>query len=166
MKPFDPTPDTLTPEGMAVIDGIILSHSGDSTQLVGILLDIQAAGERKYISRSAAAYTARKLGLKLTQVYDVITFYAALHDKPRAKYPLEVCSSAPCRVNDSDNLLDTLQNILGIGLGEVTYDGRFTIERVPCFGACDVAPAVRVNGAVYGNLTSRERILDMLRQLD
>lgn len=166
MKPFDPTPDTLTPEGMAVIDGIILSHSGDSTQLVGILLDIQAAGERKYISRSAAAYTARKLGLKLTQVYDVITFYAALHDKPRAKYPLEVCSSAPCRVNDSDNLLDTLQNILGIGLGEVTYDGRFTIERVPCFGACDVAPAVRVNGAVYGNLTSRERILDMIRQLD
>ena len=158
MKPFDPTPDTLTPEGMAVIDGIILSHGGDSTQLVGILLDIQAAGERKY--------TARKLGLKLTQVYDVITFYAALHDKPRAKYPLEVCSSAPCRVNDSDNLLDTLQNILGIGLGEVTYDGRFTIERVPCFGACDVAPAVRVNGAVYGNLTSRERILDMLRQLD
>ncbi len=166
MKPFDPTPDALTPEGMAVIDGIILSHGGDSTQLVGILLDIQAAGERKYISRSAAAYTARKLGLKLTQVYDVITFYAALHDKPRAKYPLEVCSSAPCRVNDSDNLLDTLQNILGIGLGEVTYDGRFTIERVPCFGACDVAPAVRVNGAVYGNLTSRERILDMLRQLD
>lgn len=166
MKPFDPTPDTLTPEGMAVIDGIILSHGGDSTQLVGILLDIQAAGERKYISRSAAAYTARKLGLKLTQVYDVITFYAALHDKPRAKYPLEVCSSAPCRVNDSDNLLDTLQNILGIGLGEVTYDGRFTIERVPCFGACDVAPAVRVNGVVYGNLTSRERILDMLRQLD
>ena len=166
MKPFDPTPDTLTPEGMAVIDGIILSHGGDSTQLVGILLDIQAAGERKYISRSAAAYTARKLGLKLTQVYDVITFYAALHDKPRAKYPLEVCSSAPCRVNDSDNLLDTLQNILGIGLGEVTYDGRFTIERVPCFGACDVAPAVRVNGAVYRNLTSRERILDMLRQLD
>lgn len=128
MKPFDPTPDTLTPEGMAVIDGIILSHGGDSTQLVGILLDIQAAGERKYISRSAAAYTARKLGLKLTQVYDVITFYAALHDKPRAKYPLEVCSSAPCRVNDSDSLLDTLQNILGIGLGEVTYDGRFTIE--------------------------------------
>ncbi len=166
MKPFDPTPDTLTPEGMAVIDGIILSHGGDSTQLVGILLDIQAAGERKYISRSAAAYTARKLGLKLTQVYDVITFYAALYDKPRAKYPLEVCSSAPCRVNDSDSLLDTLQNILGIGLGEVTYDGRFTIERVPCFGACDVAPAVRVNGAVYGNLTSRERILDMLRQLD
>ena len=109
---------------------------------------------------------ANKLGLKITQLYDVISFYAALHDKPRAKYPLEVCNSAPCRVNDSDTLLETLKDILGIDLGEVTYDGRFTIEKVPCFGACDVAPAVRVNGVVYGNLTDREQVLAMLRQLD
>ena len=50
--------------------------------------------------------------------------------------------------------------------GEVTYDGRFSIEKVPCFGACDVSPAVRCNGVVYGNLNSEERIIDMLRQLD
>lgn len=166
MKPFDPTPDILTAGDMAAIDRIIAKHDNDPTQLVGILLAVQAAGERKYISRPAAVYVAQKLGVKITQVYDVISFYTALHDKPRAKYPLEVCSSAPCRVNDSDSLLETLKEILGIKLGEVTYDGRFTIEQVPCFGACDVAPAVRVNGVVYGNLTDRERILAMLRQLD
>ena len=59
-----------------------------------------------------------------------------------------------------------LRAILGIDLGEVTYDGRFTIEKVPCFGACDCAPAVRVNGVVYGDLTTRERVLAMLRELD
>lgn len=166
MRPFDPTPDALTAGDMAAIDRIIAAHSNDPTQLVGILLETQAAAERKYISRPAAVYVAQRLGLKITQLYDVISFYTALHDKPRAKYPLEVCSSAPCRVNDSDQLLETLKDILGIELGEVTYDGRFTIERVPCFGACDIAPAVRVNGTVYGNLTDRERVLAMLRQLD
>ncbi len=166
VKPFDTTPEELTKVDMAAIDRIIAENDGDPTKLVGILLSVQAAGERKYISRPAAVYIADKLGLKITQLYDVISFYTALHDEPRAKYPLEVCSSAPCRVNDSDTLLETLKDILGIELGEVTYDGRFTIEQVPCFGACDVAPAVRVNGAVYGGLTSRERVLEMLRNLD
>lgn len=166
MKPFDPTPDELTAGDMAAIDRIIAEHDNDPTQLIGILLAVQAAQERKYISRPAAVYVAQKLNLKITQLYDVISFYTALHDKPRAKYPLEVCSSAPCRVNDSKQLLETLKEILGIELGEVTYDGRFTIECVPCFGACDVAPAVRVNGVVYGNLTTPERVLAMLQELD
>jgi NADH-quinone oxidoreductase subunit E len=166
MRPFDLTPDVLTESDLATIDRIIAEHDNDPTKLVGILLSVQKEGERKYVSRPAAVYVAEKLGLKITQLYDVISFYTALHDQPRAKFPLEVCSSAPCRVNDSDALLETLKDILGIDLGEVTYDGRFTIEQVPCFGACDVAPAVRCNGVVYGNLTDRERVLAMLRQLD
>ena len=51
-------------------------------------------------------------------------------------------------------------------MNEVTYDGKFTIEKTPCFGACDVAPAVRINGTVYGKLTTREKIQDMLNSLD
>lgn len=166
MKPFDTTPAVLTESDKAIIDRIMADHDNDSTQLVGILLDVQANSERKHISRPVAVYLADKLGVKITQIYDVISFYTALHVRPRAKYPLEVCNSAPCRVNDSDTLLETLKDILGIELGEVTYDGRFTISKVPCFGACDIAPAVRVNGVVYGKLTDREKILAMLRQLD
>ena len=166
MKPFDTMPAELTEQDKADIDGVIAEHDNDPTQLIGILLGVQAIAERRYISRPAAVYIANKLGLKITQLYDVISFYSKLYDKPRAKFPLEVCNSAPCMVNDSDTLLETLKDILGIDLGEVTYDGRFTIQKVPCFGACDVAPAVRVNGVVYGNLTDRERVLAMLRQLD
>ena len=127
---------------------------------------VEAAVERHYIPESAAYYVAEKLGVKPTQVYDVISFYSALHDKPRAKFTLEVCSSAPCRVKDSDTLLERLKRLLNLEVGEVTYDGRFSIEKVPCFGACDVSPAVRVNGVVYGHLDSEERILDMLQQLN
>ena len=166
MKPFTQAADVLDKELADKIDGIISAHNGDATQLVGILLDVEAAVERHYIPESAAYYVAEKLGVKPTQVYDVISFYTALHSKPRAKFTLEVCNSAPCRVKDSDTLVETLKRLLNLEVGEVTYDGRFSIEKVPCFGACDVSPAVRVNGVVYAHLDSEERLLDMLHQLN
>ena len=101
MKPFTQTADTLDQELADKIDGILAAHGEDPTQLVGILLDVEAAVERHYIPEAAAYYVAERLGVKPTQVYDVISFYTALHDKPRAKFTLEVCSSAPCRVKDS-----------------------------------------------------------------
>lgn len=131
MKPFTQAAETLDQELAEKIDGILAAHGGDPTQLVGILLDVEAAVERHYIPESAAYYVAEKLGVKPTQVYDVISFYTALHDKPRAKFTLEVCSSAPCRVKDSDTLLERLKRLLNLEVGEVTYDGRFSIEKVP-----------------------------------
>ena len=62
-------------------------------------------------------------------------------------------------------LLDTLKKILNIEVGEVTYDGRFMIEEVPCFGACDVAPAIRINGKVYGHLDTPEKVRSVLSSL-
>ena len=151
MKPFAKKLTELTPEMVSLVDEIIASHDGDATQLVGILLDLEAAVERHYIPEPAAYYLAERLEIRPTQVYDVISFY---------------CDSAPCRVKDSDTLCETLQRLLNLEVGEVTYDGRFSIEKVPCFGACDVSPAVRVNGVVYGHLDSEERIVNMLQQLD
>ena len=157
--------DTHARAGRA--DGRDLAAHGEiPPSWLGILLDLETAVERHYIPEPAAYYLAERLEIHPTQVYDVISFYSALHDKPRAKYTLEVCTSAPCRVKDSDTLWRRLKRLLNLEVGEVTYDGRFSIEKVPCFGACDVSPAVRVNGVVYGHLDSEERIMDMLRQLD
>ena len=88
MKPFTQTADTLDQELADKIDGILAAHCEDPTQLVGILLDVEAAVERHYIPEAAAYYVAERLGVKPTQVYDVISFYTALHDKPRAKFTL------------------------------------------------------------------------------
>ena len=111
-----------------------------------------------------AFYIAEKLPIKLSIIYDCLTFYASLSVRPRAKYPLQVCRSVVCRVNESDSLLDTLRRLLNIEVGEVTYDGRFTLEEVPCFGACDEAPAVRINGQVYGHLDRPEKVQALLAQ--
>ena len=162
---------TVVWEGMEVITDSKKVYDAQTGVLDLILSDhktncLSCARNGSYIPEAAAYYVAERLGVKPTQVYDVISFYTALHDKPRAKFTLEVCSSAPCRVKDSDTLLERLKRLLNLEVGQVTYDGRFSIEQVPCFGACDVSPAVRVNGVVYGHLDSEERILDMLQQLN
>lgn len=160
-----PANDVLTKEFAAKIDLVLTAHENDGSQLVGILLDIQDLVPQHYISEKIAYYVAQKLQVKPAAIYDVISFYAAISDCPRAKYPIQVCDSVVCKVNEGDAILDALRDLLGIGVDETTYDGRFSIERVPCFGACDVAPAVRVNGKVYGHLTDRKKIADLLGTL-
>ncbi|MGP1366771.1 MAG: NADH-quinone oxidoreductase subunit NuoE family protein [Schwartzia sp. (in: firmicutes)] len=144
------------------IDEVMEAHDRDATQIVGILLDVQDRIERQYIPEKVAFYIAEKLPIKLSIIYDCLTFYSSLSEKPRAKYPLQVCRSVVCRVNESDSLLHTLRRLLNIEVGEVTYDGRFTLEEVPCFGACDKAPAIRINGEVYGHLDQPEKVQALL----
>lgn len=155
----------LTKDLATKIDLILSAHNNDGSELVGILLDIQEIIPKHYIPEEVAYYLAETLHLKITGIYDVISFYSSLHDKPRAKYPIQICSSIVCKVNGGDTVFDMLKELLGIDINEVTYDGRFTLESVPCFGACDVAPAVRINGKVYGHLTSREKIIELLNKL-
>ena len=157
----------LSPELQGRIDLVLEAHDYDPTQIVGILLEVQDLDERHYVPEPTAYYLAEKLSMPITNIFDCLNFYAQLSDKPRAKYPIQVCSSPACRVNviDTKRLLGTLEELLDIKIGETTYDGRFTLETISCFGACDRAPAVRINGTVYDHLDSREKIEALLRSL-
>lgn len=158
--------ETTLDEGvLEKVDEIIASYHQDVSQLLQILLEVQKEVKEQYISQKMAYYIAEKLGIKVSQIYDVITFFSALHTTPRAKYPIQVCESIVCKANGRDGLLDHLMQILELPLGEVTYDGRFMLEEVPCFGACDVAPAVRINGKVYGHLDSYDQVLALIKSL-
>ena len=163
----DSTNFELTDALKEKIDTIVAAHDYDFTQIVGILVEVQQEIPQHYIPKIVAYYIAEKVpDVKVSVIYDCITFYDALSDKPRGRYPIEVCDNIACKVNNNKFLIDTLQKLLNIGFDSVTYDGKFTLEKVSCFGACDVSPAVRVNGVVYGHLDSEERILDMLQQLN
>jgi len=154
----------LTKEFIRSIDKVLASHDNDPTQIVNILLDVQDLTAEHYVPEPVAYYIAQKLQIQITTIFDCLTFYSSLSTKPRAKYPIQVCNSVVCRVNDNDSLFQNLKKLLGIDLGEVTYDGRFTLESVPCFGACDQAPAIRINGKVYGHLDSCEKISALLNE--
>ncbi|MEG2935155.1 MAG: NAD(P)H-dependent oxidoreductase subunit E [Clostridium sp.] len=145
------------------VDSILSNYSNDKTRLLNILLDIQSSVDEHYIPSEVAHYIADKLDIKLTQIYDVISFFSSLSQSPRAKYPIQVCSSIVCKVNDNHTLFENLKAILKIDLNEATSDNKFYLEEVPCFGACDIAPAIRVNGKVYGHLTSKEKVIEVLK---
>lgn len=165
MKEFLQNQTVFTQELRDEIDMVIDSHNCQESKLVEILLDVQQKVKYQYISKETAYYVSERMGINISQVYDVISFFEALYEEPRAKYPIQMCMSIVCKVNQNDVVYETLKELLGIDLNEVTYDGKFTLEQVACFGACDQAPAVRINGKVYGKLTDRSKIETMLEGL-
>ena len=98
-------------------------------------------------------------GLKIqgSEVFGVMSFYSMYTWKPKGKYVMRVCESPPCHVSGAENMLEALQEELGIGVGETTADGFFTLEKTACLGICEVAPAMQINEVVIGHLT-RDRI--------
>lgn len=149
------------------IDMVLESHDNDPTQIIGILLEVQDLEEMHYVPEPTAYYLADKLSLPITQIFDCLNFYAQLSSKPRAKYPIQICNSPSCRINqtNTDFLISTFEDILDVKIGETTYDGRFVLETTSCYGACDRAPSVRINGKIHDHLDSREKIEELLRSL-
>lgn len=115
------------------IDLVLESHDCDPTQIVGILLEVQALNERHYVPEPTAYYIADRLKMRVTNIFDCLKFYSELSPVPRAKYPIQVCCSPACRVNrvDSHRLISTLEQLLDIKLGETTYDAVSRSSRSP-----------------------------------
>jgi NADH-quinone oxidoreductase subunit E len=105
-----------------------------------------------YVPRAIAMEVSRIMEIPLARIYGIITFYHLFKlDKP-GKYNIQVCMGTACYLKGGNDLLGEFEEILGIGVNRVTDDGLFSIETVRCLGCCGLAPAVVINGKVYGNL--------------
>jgi NADH-quinone oxidoreductase E subunit len=116
-----------------------------------------------YLPEEAVRRLAEGLRLPVNQVFGVATFYTMFSVKPRGENIIRVCESPPCHLIGAQSIIEILEDELGIGIGETTSDGRFTLELTSCLGVCAVAPAMMVNGEVYGNLT-RDKIPEILNR--
>jgi NADH-quinone oxidoreductase E subunit len=117
-----------------------------------------------FISAREERFVAEALGLKPTKVREVVTFYTMFLRRPVGKYHLQVCSNLSCSLLGAGTMLEYLQKKLGIGVGETTADGRFTLSEVECLGACEQAPCLMINFDYYGQLDKEkiDRILEGL----
>lgn len=106
-----------------------------------------------YLPESVQLLVANRLGIHLSQVYGVISFYSYFSDTPSGEYRINVCTGTACYVRGADRVLEELKRLLGIDDGETTKDGRFSLGSLRCVGACSLAPVVMVNDRVYGNVT-------------
>jgi len=135
------------------LESILTKYPKEEAKLLEILLEYQEQKPDHSISEPEVAMIAHYLDITESKVTSVISFYTLLSLSPRGKHIIQVCHNVPCFVNDSPGILKTIEQILGIHLGETTQNRLFTLEGTSCLGCCDVSPAIRIDGKVYGNLT-------------
>lgn len=146
---------------MEKVKEIVVKHGNAKENLIQIMLELQQLSGRNYLPSEWVSYVAESLDLPLSKVYGVITFYAMFNTEPKGKYLIEVCKSGPCHVSGSESILHMLEKELDVKPGETTKDEVFTLMLSSCFGACDIAPAIKIGEAVYGNLT-QEKLKDII----
>jgi NADH-quinone oxidoreductase subunit E len=107
---------------------------------------------RGWVSDDALKDVAAMVDMSPAELDSVATFYSLVFRKPVGRHVILLCNSVSCWVMGYESLLDVLKNRLGIGFGETTPDGRFTLLPHPCLGACEIAPAMMVDNELYGPL--------------
>ena len=154
--------DEHPPAVYAAIDTYLAGHPGGHERLIPVLHRAQEVFG--YLPFEVQEYIADKLGLTPIQVYEVVSFYHFFTTTPRGRYQLKVCRGTACFVRHADRLLETIDDVIGLKVGEVTADRIFSLEQVRCIGACGLAPAMIVNSEVYGNLTATD-VRKLVRRL-
>ena len=143
---------------------IITKNGAKPERILNILVDLQFASEEGYIDQPTAALVAEELGMTETRVFEIVSYYAMLKNEPQAKYVLKVCNSAPCFANKSDQVIKVLEQELQVKIGEPTIDGMFAYHYIPCVGACDIGPIIKIKDTVFGQL-NEEKIQQLLSDL-
>ncbi|MCB1562297.1 MAG: NADH-quinone oxidoreductase subunit NuoE [Alphaproteobacteria bacterium] len=117
-----------------------------------------------WIPRAAMDHIAELLDMPPIKVYEVASFYSMYNLAPVGKYLIQLCTTTPCWLCNADAIVKACTDHLGIGLGETTKDGKFTLMEVECLGACVNAPMIQINDDYYEDLTSEsmKEILAML----
>jgi len=115
-----------------------------------------------YLSQDVQKFVARKLGIPVSKVNGVVTFYSYFTEVPTGKYVINVCMGTACFVKGAVDVLGEFERRLNIKVGQTTEDGKYTLQVLRCVGACGLAPVVTVNNKVYGHFTKQfvNKILD------
>lgn len=124
-----------------------------------------AQRQHGFLPLEVQEYVANLLALSPAQVYGVVTFYTMFKTKPVGKFHLQVCRTLSCALRGGEGIIRHIEGRCKIKNGEVTKDGRFSLEEMECLASCGTAPAMAVNEAYFENLTVEkvDQLLDRLQ---
>ncbi len=145
---------------------IIKRIGNTADKLIEVLLEVQSQSDENYITEEELKIISRELDIPISKAFGVASFYSMLSTKKRGKYVIQICNSGPCYVKNSKRVAKAFESALGIKMGEITEDGLFSLEYTSCIGACDLAPAAKINEEIYGNLDKEKiyKLIDSLRK--
>lgn len=153
-------------ENLTRIDDIISRYPKDRQRSAVLpLLDLAQRQSGGWLPRAAIECVATILDMPFIRAYEIATFYTMFNLKPVGIYHVQICTTTPCWLGGSDDILKTCEKKLGIKCGEITHDGQFSLVEVECLGACINAPVVQINDDYYEDLTIEitENLIDNLK---
>jgi NADH:ubiquinone oxidoreductase subunit E len=121
--------------------------------------------QQGYITANAARHVAEVIDCSPAEVDDVVSYYVMFYRQPTGKYVLGVCRTLSCALNGAERVIDTIQETLGIKVGETDASGMFTLIEFECLGACDRAPVVMVNNEHWHEHQTPETVSALLEGL-
>ncbi|MCK4674072.1 NAD(P)H-dependent oxidoreductase subunit E [candidate division WOR-3 bacterium] len=136
---------------MKKVENILHKYGYQMSHIIQILQDVQV--EFNYLPKEALEYVSQRLKMPMSKIYSIATFYAGFSLNPRGKHLCTVCMGTACHVRGAANVLDRIEERLGIKSGATTPDKLFTLETVNCLGACALAPIVVIDGEYHGQTT-------------
>jgi len=145
------------------VDGLVGRYPHTKAAMLPVLWEVQ--GHEGWVSPEAEVWVAERLGVTPAHIHGCVTFYTMFKQRPMGKYHIQVCTTLSCMLRGSDELVEHLKKKLGIGEGEVTADGRFSLVRVECLGSCGTAPMFQLNDDYHEDLTLEkvDELLDNLK---
>ncbi len=139
-----------TNEQVAAFNAVLAKNKNNKTNIMEVLQKTQ--GIFGYIPKDSVAMISESLDISQSEIFGIITFYSQFTLTPKAKYNIDVCLGTACFVLGAQEVLDKILAKLGVRVGEMTKDGKWIVTSCRCLGCCGLAPAVTINGEVYGKL--------------
>jgi len=153
----------FSPEVEAEIDRHLAKYPVMRSAILPLMFIVQR--ERGgYLDPPGVSYLAKRLRLRITDIWEVATFYSMINTEPVGKYHIQICKTLSCKIMGEPKITDHVCKKLGIKPGETTADGRFTISMVECLGSCGTAPMLQIGFDYHEDLTPAkvDQILDSL----
>jgi NADH-quinone oxidoreductase subunit E len=144
----------------ARVGRVLEKYQHDKSALIDILHDTQT--EIGFLPRKALEQISTGLGIPVSRVFSVVTFFKAFSLTPRGRHLISVCMGTACHVRGSDRVLEQIEQELGIKAGGNTDDLKFTLETVNCVGACALGPMVIIGEDYHGEMTP-EKVNEVLK---
>lgn len=143
-----------TAEQEAKLDKVIAELKGEKGAVMRVLQSAQEI--YGYLPIEVQKAISLKMDVPLAEIYGVSTFYSQFALNPKGDVAISVCLGTACYVKGAQDLLDKISDIIGIGAGETSSDGKYSLEATRCVGACGLAPVVTINNDVYGRLLPKD----------
>jgi NADH-quinone oxidoreductase subunit E len=144
-----------------LIKELVNTYGRDRTSLMPILQGV--VEKNNFISDVDMTEIAKELDLSAAQVFGTATFYSFLDTVPRGKFVIRVCKTITCDMHGKKLIIQTLENLLKIKVGETTQDKKFTLLETNCLGWCHKGPSMLINHEVYAELTA-EKIHEIITE--